>query len=219
MPIHKQPKLIIFDFDGTLADTFPWFVNVFDELADKFDFKRLDRANLGTVREMSAYQLIMYHHVPLLNLPAIVKHARVLMRRDIANITLFSGMNEVLHRLAKSDVILAIATTNTHANVVRILTDENAALIDHFECGSSLFGKARKLRKLLAAANVTAGGAILIGDEIRDAEASAQAGIPFGAVAWGYNSLQSLLTQGPQETFMCVEDLARKLLPHTAGAI
>ncbi|WP_235914568.1 HAD hydrolase-like protein [Rugamonas rivuli] len=43
-------KLIIFDFDGTLADTLPVFVDVFDQAADKYGFKRMDRSRTQALR-------------------------------------------------------------------------------------------------------------------------------------------------------------------------
>ena len=37
-------RLAIFDFDGTLADSFPWFAGVLDRMADRHGFRRVDAA-------------------------------------------------------------------------------------------------------------------------------------------------------------------------------
>lgn len=34
-------KLVIFDFDGTLADSFPFFVSTINHLADMHSFKKI----------------------------------------------------------------------------------------------------------------------------------------------------------------------------------
>lgn len=34
-------RLVLFDFDGTLADAFPFFLSVFNTIADRHGFKRL----------------------------------------------------------------------------------------------------------------------------------------------------------------------------------
>lgn len=41
---HAPCRLAVFDFDGTLADGFPWFADVFNTVADRFGFRRIDAA-------------------------------------------------------------------------------------------------------------------------------------------------------------------------------
>ena len=72
-----------------------------------------------------------------------------------------------------------------------------------------MFGKARKIRKLLARTKVPAKRALLIGDEIRDCEAAHTAGVAFGAVSWGYNSLEALRAHEPTEFFATMSDIQR----------
>lgn len=64
--------------------------------------------------------------------------------------------------------------------------------MDHYGCGASIFGKPRKLRSALAATGVRAERALCVGDETRDAEAAASAGIDFIGVGWGYALPQAL---------------------------
>ena len=65
----SQRKLVIFDFDGTLADTFDLFLRGFDEAADVYQFSRFDRANLTYVRGLDARGVMRHHHVPMWKLP------------------------------------------------------------------------------------------------------------------------------------------------------
>ena len=58
-----------------------------------------------------------------------------------------------------------------------------------------MFGKAPKLRAVLKASGIPARQAIYLGDEIRDAEAAHKAGMAYGAVAWGYHSMDALRAQ------------------------
>jgi phosphoglycolate phosphatase len=53
---------------------------------------------------------------------------------------------------------------------------------------------------------------ILIGDEIRDADAARQVHMAFGAVAWGYTNYEALLAQSPNESFSRVDELSEKLV-------
>jgi phosphoglycolate phosphatase len=204
-------QLIIFDFDGTLADTYPWLVNTFDEAAIKYRFKRLDRNNLDALRDQSARQLMRNHEIPFWKLPFIVRYMRSLMKRDIAGIALFPGIETALHDLANSGAILAIVTTNSRENVIKVLGPENAKLFRYIEC-ASVFGKRAKLRRILNKSQIAPKAAILIGDEIRDAQAAKEAGIFFGAVSWGYNHIDSLVLHGAEKVFTHTEELSKKLM-------
>ncbi|USX26826.1 HAD hydrolase-like protein [Oxalobacteraceae bacterium OTU3CINTB1] len=200
-------KLIIFDFDGTLADTFPSFVRVFDQAADKYRFKRLDRERQSVLRGLDARQIMAHHDIPLWKVPAIARFMRARMADDIANIKLFAGIDRMLRALQAQGVTLTIVTSNSPGNVRAILGPELMALFRHVECGASLFGKPSKIRKVLAATGVAPEQAMLIGDEIRDAKAAADTGIGFGAVAWGFNDVDALAAQHPQRIFRHVDDL------------
>jgi phosphoglycolate phosphatase len=204
-------KLVIFDFDGTLADSFPWFVSVFDGVAVKYGFKRLDLNNVDALRGLDAREIMRRHQVPFWKVPSIAHHMHMLMKRDIGHIRVFPGISDALRELEDKGAILAVVTSNSHANVVRVLGPQNATRFSHFECGASLFGKAARLRNVLAAAKVSPDNAILIGDEIRDARAAAQASIAFGAVAWGFNRVDALISNGAREVFTNVEELVPKL--------
>jgi len=208
-------KLIIFDFDGTLADTFPSFARVFDQAADQYGFKRLDRDRQAVLRGLGARQIMAHHEVPLWKLPAIARFMRTRMGDGVANIKLFTGIDHVLRALHAQGVVLTIVTSNSPANVRAILGPELLALFSHVQCGASLFGKPSKIRKVLAATGIAPEHAMLIGDEIRDATAAADTGIAFGAVAWGFNHVDALAGQHPQRIFRRVDDLL-DLIPDTA---
>lgn len=206
-----QRKLVVFDFDGTLADSFPWFVEAFDQAAERFRFRKLDRSQLDAARALDAQQLLVRHGIPLWKVPSIARYMRTLMQRDIAAIPLFPGIDIALETLQARGVSMAVITSNSRENVLHILGPRNAARFLDFKCGSSLFGKGIRLRQLLAANRVAPADAIFVGDEIRDLKAAGQAGIAFGAVGWGYTHLHALVSHGARETFSCVDELIEKL--------
>ena len=201
-------KLIIFDFDGTLADTFPSFVHVFDEAADKYGFNRLDRAQHHTLRGADARQIMAHHAIPLWKVPAIARFMRAGLAADIDNIKLFAGVAQALRSLSAQGVVLTIVSSNSLGNVRAVLGLELAALFSHLECGASLFGKLAKVRKVLAATGIAPQDTMLIGDEIRDAKAAADAGVDFGAVAWGFNHVEALAACAPRQVFHQVAEMA-----------
>jgi phosphoglycolate phosphatase len=60
--------------------------------------------------------------------------------------------------------------------------------------------------------------AIYIGDELRDAIAAREAGMHFGAVAWGYATPEALLTRSPDHFFREVAEIAPRLTPQRFSA-
>jgi phosphoglycolate phosphatase len=165
--IVTRPRLVIFDFDGTLADSFGWFLDISDALADRYRFDRFDRRDLDRLRAMDARQLLKHHRVPLWKVPFILRRARAMMARDLARMPLFPGVHGALAALAGRGVTLAIVTTNSRANVLRVL-GPSASLFRELEHGVSIGGKARKLRRVLRRTRTAAAHALFVGDELRD---------------------------------------------------
>jgi phosphoglycolate phosphatase len=130
------------------------------------------------------------------------------MKQEAEAIPLFENVGEVLARLDDVGATLAIVSSNTEENIRRSLGSENAVRIRHFECGASIFGKAARLRKVLRAAGIPAREAIYVGDHVTDLQAAREAGVAFGAVAWGYGTIESLRAGSPDLEFASVAVLA-----------
>ena len=204
-------RLAIFDFDGTLADSFPWFIRVVNDVAARYRFRRIEEAELDTLRGYSARQMMEHLAVPRWKLPLIVRAMRKMKAADVRQIALFAGVDDMLRSLADRGVELALVTSNSYDNVRRILGPETAALFRYYECGMSIFGKRAGFRRVLRRSGVPRAGAICIGDEIRDLEAARAEGIAFGAVAWGYTRVDSLRAHAPAEVFATMEEIAARI--------
>ena len=204
-------RLAIFDFDGTLADSFPWFVGVMNRLADEHGFRRIEEQEVEMLRGRSARQNFADFGVPAWKLPRIARDFRRHMAQDIARIALFPGVDRLLRGLAERGIRTAVVTSNSIDNVRQVLGPENAALVQHYGCGVSIFGKRAKLRGVLRSSGIAAAEAICIGDEIRDLEAAHAEGIAFGAVSWGYTHPEALRALGPQEMFANVDEILQTL--------
>ncbi len=201
-------RLVIFDFDGTLADSFGWFLDIFDEVADRFRFRRLERDRLDYLRSLSTAELLRHHEVPLWKVPLIAAHARRLQGQNLQAITVFAGMAETVAQLQSQGIGLALVTSNAHANVARILPPDTLAAFDQVSCGASLLGKTAKFRAVLKTAGIAPADALAIGDELRDIEAARAAGMASGAVGWGYARLERLRREGPDHFFERPADIA-----------
>jgi phosphoglycolate phosphatase len=203
--------LVIFDFDGTLADTFPWFTDVINKVAEKYHFKKIEPGEHETIRELDARGVLKYLGVPLWKMPLIANYMRTLMTHDIQKIALFQGIEGLLRRLASVGVTLAVVSSNSYENIRHVLGEEMGALIAYYECGVSMFGKEAKLRKILKRSGASPSEAIYIGDEIRDSEAARKVGLAFGGASWGYTTAESLRAHSPDDVFAGIDDIMVRL--------
>ena len=62
-------RLAIFDFDGTLADSFPFFMSVFNELADQHGFRRVDAQQAERLRHYGPRDIMRHVGMPAWKLP------------------------------------------------------------------------------------------------------------------------------------------------------
>jgi phosphoglycolate phosphatase len=179
-------RLVIFDFDGTLADSGDWFVSIANHLADRFKFRSVAPNEIEGLRGKTSSEVIRHLGIPRWKLPAIGRYTHDLLAQQIDRIALFEGVTPLLQQLAASGVRIALVTSNAEDNARAILGPANAALIERWECGASLFGKARRYRRVLRKCDIALHEAISIGDETRDVAAAKKVGICSGAVLWGY---------------------------------
>jgi phosphoglycolate phosphatase len=204
-------RLALFDFDGTLADSFALFAGMLDEVADRFGFARLDPREIDSLRGLDTQAILRRLQVPMWKLPRIAMYMRSAFAERSGELRLFPGIPAALRQLHDGGVELGIVSSNAGPTIQRILGAETAALVRHYECGASLFGKPSKLKKVLRRSGIAGKEAIYIGDEIRDAVAAAEAGLHFGAVSWGYNLPAALAAQKPRELFDSVGDMVARL--------
>lgn len=193
--------LAIFDLDGTLADSFPFFIATQNEVARLHGFAAIAPHEVEALRALGPREVMRHVGMPRWKLPLVIRSYMRLMREHRQPIPLFDGIGEALAHLEARGVALAVVTSNSRENVDRLLGTQHCSRMRHFECGASMFGKQRRLKRVLRAAGVPASRAIYVGDQVPDGEAARAAGMDFGAVAWGYATLESLQACAPAHVF------------------
>jgi phosphoglycolate phosphatase len=205
-------KLVIFDFDGTLADSFPYFLRTVNTLASMYNFPKIDPENVDQLRGLDARQMMKQARLPAWKIPLIARSFIRLMARDIDQIKLFENIAELLKKLTEAGVRLAIVSSNSEANIRQVLGQECSSLITFYGCGTSIFGKQHKFRKAMATCGVMSAETLCVGDEIRDIEAAREATIAFGGVAWGYTRPDVLEAYTDISIFYTASDISRAVL-------
>ncbi len=204
--------LVIFDLDGTLADSFPWFIGSLNTVADHFRLRRVGEHEIEPLRRADVPEILKHLGVSRWRLPMIARYMRQLKSTQLNTISLFPGVEETLRALKASGVTLTLVSSDSEQNAKVVLGPENAALFSQYNCSAALFGKAGKFRRVMKRAGVKPHQVLAIGDEVRDLNAARAAGIDFAAVTWGYTAPEKLRTFHPDIVFERMDDIRERLL-------
>lgn len=201
----------IFDFDGTLADSASWVMRTFNDVAARHGFRRVSDAELQMLRGRPNREIVKYLQVPAWKLPIIATDMRARIAAEIEQIKPFEGVDALLAGLAQRGARITIVTSNSESNVRQVLGPHSAGFVNRFECGASLFGKARQIKRAIKASAIPASQTLCVGDETRDIDAAREIGVACGAVLWGYATPELLKAQQPDyllENMQAVLELA-----------
>ncbi len=195
-------RTLVFDFDGTIADTLGETFRIFNEIAPELGIRTVREEELGDLRHLSLRQLLNHLEIPKRRVPALIARGTGMMRGNIRNLPLIGGIGEVLVEMRRNVESFGILTSNTTPNVDLFLRAHGLRdLFDFVSSTSKLTGKAKHLRAIRKTFSLRSEEMLYIGDELRDVKASRKAGIPVAAVTWGFNSRESLAAQKPDYVF------------------
>lgn len=190
-------KVYLFDFDGTVADTFDAAIEIWNILAAEFRFRQVAREELDVARDMTTRQLMKFVGVPATRLPSIARRGIEELHSRIRSTRPIEGMPEILQTLKDRGMRLGLLTSNSAENVGVFCEMHKLDQFEFVRTSSRLLGKAREMKAFLRQNRFAAKDVLYIGDETRDIEAAKDVGIPVAAVMWGYNSPKALLEQKP----------------------
>lgn len=209
--LAMKKKVLIFDFDGTIADTFATIVMISNQLAEEFQFRKITMPEAEIMKDNTLKETISQLNIPLLKIPIIITKAKSALFQNIATIAPVVGLKDILIRLNDLDVKMGILTSNSNQNVDEFLKNHGLELFDFVTSTSKIWSKDLNLKKMITSYNFDLNDVIYIGDEARDIEAARRIGIKSAAVTWGYNSRKALSAEKPDYLLTRPEELLELL--------
>ena len=199
---------VIFDFDGTIADTLDLGTEIFHRIAPEYNCLPVGPEERELFRTKKPQELFEVYGISRLKLLTLMLRIRKEMRRHVSETKPFTGMDAALREISNSGYGMGILTSNSVENVRKFLELNNlTTLFDFIYSGRSFLGKEKVIRKLLIHEKLSKSSVVYVGDETRDIEASRAAGIPVIAVSWGLNSRDLLASLAPDQIADKPEDL------------
>jgi len=205
--LTARPKLLLFDFDGTVADTFQSGLEILNLMAPEFRFRRLEDADVPRARDMRTRELMKFLGIPATRLPKISQRGKEELNKRMDQIRPFAGIVEIVHQLHSAGFRLGILTSNSEENVAVFVKKFGIDLFDFVHTSSKLTGKARVIRRILKEHKLKPKQVLLVGDEVRDIDAAQETGIHVAAVTWGYNSRKAICALNPDHLVEKPEEL------------
>jgi phosphoglycolate phosphatase len=200
-------RAALFDFDGTVADSLDGMLAIYNELAQQLGVVQVGPARAQALRKLGPRAAIRELDIPMWRVPRILSAVRRTWSERAQVAEPFAGMLQTLARLSEGGVKTGVLSSNTEANVRAFFAHHGCAQPSILSTGVSMFGKASRLRKVLARHALSAAQVAYVGDEVRDMEASKTAGVRSIAVSWGYGEREALRLAGPDALVDAPEEL------------
>jgi len=206
--------MVIFDFDGTLADTISVGLQLINSHSEVFKYNKIDREKHN---HLSAFEVVKLMGVKYWKLPYLMYYLRKKLGENNSQIPIFPGIKELLEKLKSSGYELGILTSNGYDNVMDFLKRNDIATYFSFmRTKVPLFGKKAALNK---AKRQLKTNFVYVGDELRDVEACHKTSTPLVSVGWGLNSAAALEKANPnlvaktaEEAFDLIQKVAEESL-------
>lgn len=205
---------IIFDFDGTIADSFKENFGIYNEIAVDFKCKKLTSRQLEEIRNKRPQEMLEQYGVTKMKMPLLLVKGRKRMSKIIHKIKPIKGITKELIALKDEGFKLGILTSNSKKNIKIFLKNNNLEEFFSFIHSSrNFFGKSNSINRVLKKRKISRNSVIYIGDETRDIEASKKAKISVVAVSWGYNTPKILNSLHPEKLIQT----PKELVPYLKG--
>lgn len=191
-------KYIIFDFDGTLADSTAVFASAWNTLAQKYKFKGIEFKEIESLKKLSMAERSKLFDFPMYKLPMILPQFYRLYRQSLNEVHLYEGIKDVLMEIDKRDYKILIISSNSQENILEFLKMNGIQCVSNVLCSNRIFGKDKVLKKFLKDSSSSASDVLYIGDEQRDIVACKKVGVPIIWVSWGYDSIEVIQQEEPE---------------------
>ncbi|MFB5607034.1 MAG: HAD-IA family hydrolase [Candidatus Nitrosomaritimum yanchengensis] len=207
-----QRPVVIFDFDGTIANTLDSIIDIMNNLSEDFRFRKIRDEDKEYLRGKRPREILNHLGISLFKLPFVIRKVRREINSHIALLSPSVDLLPALKLLKKNKCQLGIVTTNIEENVRKFLHANNLDQFDLFYTSKKIFGKDKTISKIIRDMKLEKSNVYFVGDEVRDIEAGKKAGVNTIAVSWGYNTKEALAKENPEFLIDSPDDIGKIIL-------
>jgi len=210
-------KHIVFDFDGTLADSEEVCFQLLNEIGARHRYRQIDREELRQIKRLAYPDRLRELGVPITHVPFLAIEARREYRAKVASLNPFPGVRDALLRLKAAGFVLHVLSSNAVPSIRDFLVTHGMDVFKTINCERNFFGKHIGLKRFLRTHGLRQEDVIYLADEVRDVEACRKIDLTIISVAWGFDPAETLRSANPDLTADTPADAVQMLesmLPH-----
>ena len=207
----KMKTVLVFDFDGTIADSLTSVIKVLDKLSNEYGYRKATKEYINNFRNKGIQEMFKSLKITPAKLPVMINKARKELSEEVKNFKPVEGLKEILIKLKGQGYTLGILTSNTEFTVKTYLRKNKISLFDFIYSNAGLFGKDKIIKQMLNENQIDINEVVYFGDEVRDIEDAKKAKIKIIAVAWGYNKKELLNKHKPDDLIKEPKDIINSL--------
>ena len=201
-------QAVIFDFDGTIADSLPALLRMYDDVHGR-PVQRTQEA-VDSMRNKSMYQIAREMGLPLWKIAWLAIRGRRMLRRHLRSIRVYPGLTELIRDLYEARVKLFVVSTNHSENIRKYLQWHDLdTYFDGIYGGAHFWSKAGMMRRVVRREGLDRAQLWCVGDEKVDVMSARGARLRIISVTWGYSSKHGLDSLKPDKLVTTVDDLRK----------
>ena len=205
-------KYVIFDFDGTLADSNRLFMKAWNLFADQYHYDRVTEEDTVTSKNLTIHERAKKYRFPMHKLPIILPKVNRYFKEHIDEVQLFEGILEMLNSIQQAGYTIVIISSNAKENIELLLKQQQVHVVSQVLTSSRLFGKDTVIKKFMKQQKLTQDDVLYVGDEIRDIIACNKVGVPFVWVSWGLDGYELIEKEKPTYVVHSPKELSELLV-------
>jgi phosphoglycolate phosphatase len=203
---------VIFDFDGTLADTLGLMVRLYNDTCPQYGTLPVDESEFDELRKLGYKKAMKSKKIRLTQLPRLALQISREMKNHMGEVSPHPGVIQLLRNLQEQDISIGVLTSNNAALVQDFFDANDFPQFDFVVSEKTVFGKEKALRRIMKRHKLPKEKIIYVGDEPRDIISSRKAGIKVFGVTWGLGGEQGLKDTPPDRLVSDSKELYRCIL-------
>ena len=197
MSNNTNKKMFIFDFDGTIADTHQYIIDIYNSISTQFGSKPIKQEDVLFLKTKTVKEVINFLNVSIFKIPSLLKQSKKEFHKNIHTLKPFDDLKDVLIQLKNNNIILGIISSNSSKNVSTFLKNHQLNFFSFINTTHNIWSKERLIKKVISEYPISLDSIFYIGDEVRDINSAKKINIKSIAVSWGYNDISILKKYSP----------------------
>ena len=208
---------VIFDFDGTLANSVDLMFDLYNSHTEEFGYLPITKDEFTTIRRMGYTKAMRMKKIKARRLPKILMTLSKEMHDHMDVVDPYKGVVEMLNSLQESGYSIGVLTSNQASLVQEFFKKHNFPAFDFVVSEKTIFGKDKALRRIIKRYSLDKDQILYVGDEPRDVTASRKAGVYSIGVTWGLAGFEGFekiapdkLVSSPKELLYSIKTMSQE---------